>query len=136
MECSTDYTVSISDAQQLISLSFSARNRSSSATPAFCSNFPLIFDRKSAYFSKHFLKMADSFLDAYPGLRRYVLSDVELTDNIVGGAYDMGQLIDDMVTQLQFIKQQLTRKEAELTRAEETIRREQWQIQEMRQQVN
>ena len=33
-------------------------------------------------------------------------------------------------------RQQLMRKEAELTRAEETIRREQQQIQEMRQQVS
>ena len=34
------------------------------------------------------------------------------------------------------LRQQLTRKEAELTRAEETARREQQQIQEMRQQVS
>ena len=36
----------------------------------------------------------------------------------------------------QTVRQQLTLKEAELTRAEETIRREQQQIQEMRQQMS
>ena len=38
--------------------------------------------------------------------------------------------------QLQFSIQQLGRKDAELTRAEETIRRQQQQIEEMRQQVS
>ena len=45
------------------------------------------------------------------------------------------QLIDDLVIENAELQQQLMRKEAELTRAEETIRREQQLIQEMRQQV-
>ena len=45
------------------------------------------------------------------------------------------QLIDDLVIENAELQQQLMSKEAELTRAEETIRREQQLIQEMRQQV-
>ena len=45
------------------------------------------------------------------------------------------QLIDDLVTENAKLQQQLMRKEAELTTAEETIIKEKQQIQEMRQQV-
>ena len=41
----------------------------------------------------------------------------------------------DLQQQVQTVAQQLSRKEAELTRAEETIGREQQQIQELREQV-
>ena len=47
----------------------------------------------------------------------------------------MGRILRDVVTENAELIQQLTRKEAELTRAGETIRREQQQNQEMRQQV-
>ena len=43
--------------------------------------------------------------------------------------------IADLQQQVQIVAQQLSRKEAELTRAEETIRREQQLSQELRQQV-
>ena len=45
-------------------------------------------------------------------------------------------LIDDLVKENAELQHQLTRREAELIFAEETIRREQQQIQEMRQQVS
>ena len=43
----------------------------------------------------------------------------------------MVQVIDDLVTENAELQQQLTRKEAELTRAEETIRREQQQMRQL-----
>ena len=47
----------------------------------------------------------------------------------------MGRILRDVVTENAELIQQLRRKEAELTRAEETIRRELQQNQKMRQQV-
>ena len=43
----------------------------------------------------------------------------------------MVQVIDDLVTENAELQQQLTRKEAELTRAEETVRREQQQVSQL-----
>ena len=48
---------------------------------------------------------------------------------------DLMRDVTELQQQLQSSSQQSRRKEAELTRAEETIRREQQQMQEMRQQV-
>ena len=77
---------------------------------------------------------------------RYVYFSIPCIITVITFSYlvqNLVQLIDDLVTenaelqqQLQSSTQQLTRKEAELIRAEETIRREQQQIQEMRQHVS
>ena len=48
---------------------------------------------------------------------------------------NLGQPFHDLVTENAELTQQLMRKEAKLSRAEETIRREQQQIQEMRRMV-
>ena len=49
---------------------------------------------------------------------------------------DLIQSLQSSEREKQTVRQQLTLKEAELARAEETIRREQQQIQEMRQQMS
>ena len=41
------------------------------------------------------------------------------------------QLVDDLVTEKEMFRQQLMRKEAELTRAEDTIRRERQQMRQL-----
>ena len=48
---------------------------------------------------------------------------------------DLQQQLQSSEREREAVRQQLTRKEAELTRAEETNRREQQQIQQLRQQV-
>ena len=48
---------------------------------------------------------------------------------------NLGQPFHNLVTENAELTQQLMRKEAKLSRAEETIRREQQQIQEMRRMV-
>ena len=48
---------------------------------------------------------------------------------------DLQQQLQSSEREREAVRQQLTRKEAELTRAEKTNRRQQQQIQEMRQQV-
>ena len=58
-----------------------------------------------------------------------VLQDM-VTENV-----DLQQQLQSSEREREAIRQQLMRKEAELTKAEETNRREQQQIQEMRQQV-
>ena len=50
--------------------------------------------------------------------------------------FNLQELLQSSEREKEMYRQQLTRKEAELTRAMETIRREQQQIQEMRQQVS
>ena len=49
---------------------------------------------------------------------------------------NLERILYDMVTENAELSQKLAKKEAALTRAEETIRREQQQIQEMREQVH
>ena len=55
----------------------------------------------------------------------YVLQDM-VTENA-----DLQQQLQSSEREREAVRQQLTRKEAELTRAEETIRREQQQIQQL-----
>ena len=52
------------------------------------------------------------------------LKELSIVQNLV-------QLVDDLVTEKEMFRQQLMRKEAELTRAEETIRREQQQMRQL-----